>query len=136
MRVPRKRIVELVEYVARREGVRPALVDIAVVTSGQIASMNRRYLGHGGVTDVISFDLSDETSEGLVAQIVVCGEVAVREAPLHGHGPQRELMLYVVHGLLHLTGYDDTTPRKAARMHAREEELLGEFFKVRRRRRQ
>lgn len=127
MRVPRKRLTELIGFVADREGADVAEVDVAVVDRAEMAGLNRRYLGRGGETDVLSFDLSDDARIGLVGQIVVCGDVAVEQADLHGAGAQRELMLYVVHGLLHLTGHDDATARGAARMHAREDELLAEF---------
>ena len=127
LRVPRKRIAELAAFVARAEGVRVAEIDLAVVESDEIARLHRRYLGRGGVTDVLSFDLSDSSSGGLYAQIVACGDVAAREGRLRGVGPQRELMLYVVHGLLHVMGYDDDTDSAAAEMHAREQQLLEAF---------
>ncbi len=126
MRVPRKKLTELVAFVAARERAPIAEVDIAVVSSRQIAALNKQYLGHTGATDVLSFDLGDPGGP-IRGQIIVCGDVAAREAPLHNSGVQRELMLYVVHGLLHLTGYDDKTPGAAARMHTREEELLDAF---------
>lgn len=128
VRVPRKRIGELVGFVARAEGARIAAVDVAVVTAAEIAALNRRYLRHAGPTDVLSFDLSDADRAGLSAQIVVCGELAAAEARTRGIGPQRELLLYVVHGLLHLIGYEDDSVLGAARMRARQEELLDEFL--------
>lgn len=131
MRVPRKRLAELVAFVAARQRAPIAEVDIAVVSSRQIASLNKQYLSHPGATDVLSFDLSNPDGP-ILGQIVVCGDVAVRQAPLHNCGPQRELMLYVVHGLLHLTGCNDNTPMAAARMHTREEELLDAFAARRR----
>ena len=131
LRVPRKRLVELIEFVAAREGAPVAHVDITVVAGDEMALLNRRHLGHRGRTDVISFDLSDETTPGIVAQLVVCGDVAVRQGPLHGYRPGHELMLYVIHGLLHMMGYDDTSVRAGAAMHARQEELLTAFLKRR-----
>ena len=127
VRVPRKRIAAAVARLARREGARLTHVDVAVVTGREMAALNRRYLGHLGATDVLSFDMSDELSNGLVAQVVVCGDLAARQGPRHGHNGQRELLLYVIHGLLHLMGYDDGAPRAAKRMHAREEALLADF---------
>ncbi len=127
LRVPRKKLAALMEFVARQEGIRLAEVDLAVVDSRQIASLNRNYLRHAGPTDVLSFDLSEADGQGIRSQLVVCGDVAVRQAQTHGQAPQRELMLYVVHGLLHLMGYEDQTVRGAARMHAREEEILEAF---------
>ncbi len=128
MRVPRKKIPELVDFVSRCEGATVADVDIAVVDKKEMAAMNRKYLQHIGPTDVLSFDLSDNLTLGIVAQLVVCGDVAVTEAKARGHSPARELMLYVVHGLLHMMGYEDSSVRGAAKMHAREEELLEDFL--------
>ena len=128
VRVPRKKIARLVAFLGRAEGVRIAEVDVAVVDRDGIAALNRRYLARAGATDVLSFDLSDSAAEGIVAQLVVCGVAAAAQAAARGVGVQRELLLYVTHGLLHLTGYDDGTARGAARMHAREEEILDAFL--------
>ena len=128
MRVPRKRIVELVAYVSRRQKRRITELDIAIVNDEQMAADNMRYLKHKGTTDVISFDLSDDFSDGIVAQFIICADVAVREAAERKHGVQRELMLYVVHGLLHMMGYDDIQADMAAKMHVRQETLLNDFL--------
>ncbi|MHC4562173.1 MAG: rRNA maturation RNase YbeY [Planctomycetota bacterium] len=133
MRAPRKRLTELVAFVAREQGARVAHVDIAVVSTDEITELNRRHLRHHYATDVISFDLSEAGDAGLVAQLVVCGDVAAAQGPLHGYSPAQELMLYVIHGLLHLTGCDDTTVRGRAAMHARQEEVLAAFLAARRR---
>lgn len=127
VRVPRKRLAELVGFVAAEEGVRVAEIDLAVVTRSEMAALNRRYLGRAGPTDVLSFDLSENAAKGICAQIVVCGDVAARQALRRGRSAQQELMLYAVHGLLHLIGYDDTAGGGAARMRARQDELLEAF---------
>jgi len=130
LRVPRQKIAALIALVAWRERVRIAEVDIAVVTAREIAALNRRHLGRAGQTDVLSFDLTDSPGGNLCAQIIVCGDLAVRQARNLRTGPQRELLLYVLHGLLHLIGYDDAGHAPAARMHAREDELLGELARL------
>ncbi len=129
LRVPRKRIAALVAYVAHQEGVRLREVDLAVVSREEIVAVNRQWLHRSDPTDVISWDLSDSGEQGVTAQLVVCGDVAVEQAKLRSVRPSRELMLYVVHGLLHLMGYEDHSVRGAVRMHAREEELLEAFLK-------
>ena len=128
MRVPRKDIVALVEAVSVAEGYPIADADIAVVDSKKMAELNRRFLSHAGATDVLSFDLSESPAEGLSVQLIVCGDVAVAESAMRGHSPRRELLLYVVHGLLHVMGYEDQSVRGAARMRARQEELLEAFL--------
>ncbi len=128
MRVPRKKITQLVKFVARAQGLKVNLVDIAVVSGPQIAAINLQYLKHRGSTDVISFDLSDAGSGRLSCQIIVCGSVAVTQARKLASGPQKELLLYITHGLLHVIGYDDTSGSAAAKMHARQELLLENFL--------
>ena len=135
LRVPRRAMERLVAFVARAEGVRWAQVDIAVVGSDEMAGHNRRFLGHRGTTDVISFDLTDEPAShgrgGFSAQLIVCADVAKSQGPHHGLSPTRELLLYVIHGLLHVIGYDDQNIRAGAKMHARQDELLREFLRPR-----
>ena len=127
LRVPRKKITALVGFVAAAESTRLDEVDVAIVASRRIAALNRRYLQHAGATDVLSFDLS-VPGGGVVVQVIVCGDLAVREARSRRVAPQRELMLYIVHGLLHVMGYDDTTPQAAEKMRIRQEELLEAFL--------
>ena len=128
LRVPRRKIANLVAFVARTERAAVGDVDIAVVGADEMARLNRRYHGYAGPTDVLSFDLSDAGDATLSAQIIVCSDVALEEAAKRHLRPQRELLLYVVHGLLHLLGYDDTSGAKARRMHARQGELLDAFL--------
>ena len=127
LRPPRKKITAMVEFVSSVESIQLDEVDIAIVTSRRIAALNRRYRQHAGATDVLSFDLS-VPGGGIIAQVIVCGDVAVRQARARRVGPQRELMLYIVHGLLHVMGHDDTTPQAAEKMSARQEELLEAFL--------
>ena len=128
LRVPRRRIAELVAHVIAAQGGESAEVDVAVVGREEMASLNGRFLGRRRPTDVLSFDLSGAGPGPRVAQIIVCSDVARAEAAARGLAPQHELLLYVVHGLLHLLGYDDQAAPAADRMHQREEALLAEFL--------
>ena len=131
LRVPRRKIAELIVLTARLEGATIREVDVAVVNDDQIGALNRRYLHRSGPTDVLSFDMSEPGASGLCGQIVVCAQVAVGEARRRRIGPQAELMLYVLHGLLHLLGYDDLADDDAERMHARQDEILAVVGKSR-----
>ena len=128
-RVPRKKINELIAFVESAEGASFAEIDIAIVNDEQMAVINKEFLNHEGTTDVITFDLSNEMLEnGVCGEIVICCDVAAREASERKITTQRELLLYITHGLLHLLDYDDTKPRPRTRMHARQEELLEAFL--------
>ena len=134
LRVPRRKIGELIAHVVAAERRRVDAVDVAVVGAHEMAALNRRFLGRRGPTDVLSFDMSEGAAAARSVQIVVCADVAVAESAARHLRPQRELMLYVLHGLLHLLGYDDGDRRGAAEMGARQEHLLAEFLSTPRRR--
>jgi len=127
VRVPRKKIHALVEFVAAAEGLLLAEIDLAIVDRTQITSLNRKYLRHSGSTDVLCFDLSESSRTGIVTQLVVCGDIAAEQAALHGLTRQAVLLVDVGQGLPHLAGYVADSIRGAARMHAREDELLDAF---------
>jgi len=121
----------LVEFVAEAEGREIDSIDVAIVDADEIASLNIRYLGKDEVTDVLSFDISEANSPGISAQIVVCGDVAAEVGPRHNMSGDEELMLYIIHGLLHLMGYDDAEDELAKRMKRRQEQMLAEFNRAR-----
>ena len=110
------------------EGRRNGRLEVAIVDDAEMRKLHRQWMGLGSTTDVLSFDLSDGGDDGVVdAQLVVCKPVAVRSAAEIGGDWRLELLLYVVHGCLHLCGYDDVSASKAARMHRREDEILLEL---------
>jgi len=94
-----------------------AEIDVAIIGDKRMRAMNRYYAGKDRVTDVLSFDLSDPADKPtLHGQIVVNWHQARRQARKLGHSARAELMLYVVHGLLHLLGYRDDSRREFVRM--------------------
>ncbi|WP_406693650.1 rRNA maturation RNase YbeY [Singulisphaera sp. Ch08] len=106
------------------EGVRQAEISIVLVDDQTIHALNDRHLGHNWPTDVITFPLSEPDDTTLAAELVVSAEMAVVTARQAGTDPCAELALYVVHGLLHLCGYDDQTPEDRIRIRRREDEIL------------
>ena len=100
-----------------------AAVSIAVVDDPTIHTLNVQYLAHDYPTDVLSFVL-EETADHLEGELVVSADTAIREAGQAGWSPHDELLLYVVHGTLHMVGYDDHDPAEQARMYAAEAHYL------------
>lgn len=82
--------------------------DIAVKLSGdrELRRLNRRFLGDDHATDVLSFPTGEKTAGAHLGDIVVSWPAAVRQGHDHGHGSRFELGLLVVHGFLHLLGWD------------------------------
>ena len=114
---------EAVRLALAESPVQSALVSIAVVDDESIHQLNRRHLQHDYPTDVLSFAL--ESSPGYVeGEIVVSADTAQRHAVEAGWSTDDELVLYVIHGLLHLLGHDDKQPADAMRMRTAEAALL------------
>ena len=102
-------------------------ISIAIVDDNEILELNRQFLNSKSVTDCLSFDLSDDKRSGKTFDLVVNGEMAVRQANQRGHSSEAELALYITHGLLHNLGFDDSTKSRAREMHETEDEILQEF---------
>jgi probable rRNA maturation factor len=102
-------------------------ISITIVGDDEIKRLNSSFLNRKAVTDCISFDLSDDEEGPKLFDLIVNGEMAVRQADLRGHSSEAELALYITHGLLHNLGFDDSTETQARKMHEAEDEILQEF---------
>lgn len=124
-------LAELLAGVLAAEGA-PASAEasLQIVSPGEIAALNAEHLGVEGPTDVLSFPLDgvgpvvDPVGGRIVGDVVVCAEVAVAQAPGHAGDLEGELALLVVHGGLHLCGWDHRDSDEQTRMWDRERELL------------
>lgn len=95
---------------------------IRVVQDPEMTAAHAEFLDDPTTTDVLTFDMSDQ--DGLDVDIVACLDEAERRASEMAHHRQQELLLYVVHGVLHCAGFDDHEEPDRLRMHAREDEIL------------
>jgi len=109
------------------EGIAEAEISLAFVDNSTIHQLNKRYLQHDEPTDVLSFPLSEPNGKKLMGELVIGAEVANAEALAHGHDVRAELALYVIHGLLHLCGYNDKTAAGATEMRERERHYLSKL---------
>jgi len=115
---------QLVRIVLVAEGRPRGSISIALVDNATIHEINKTHLGHDWPTDVITFPLADTADPVLAGELVVSAETACATAREIGVEPSEELALYVVHGLLHLCGFDDHDDADRKRMRQREQELL------------
>jgi probable rRNA maturation factor len=102
-------------------------ISIAIVDDNEIRQLNKQFLNSESTTDCLSFDLSDDQKGPKIYDLVVNGEMAVRQANQRGHSSEAELALYITHGLLHNLGFDDSAKNQARKMHETEDEILQEF---------
>jgi probable rRNA maturation factor len=122
--IDRGRMREAVRAVLAGEDVANYEISLAFVDNPTIRRLNQRYLQHDEPTDVLSFPLSEANAARLAGELVLGVEVAIEQAASRGHDVQVELLLYVIHGLLHLCGYDDHDDDDRAAMRQRERHYL------------
>lgn len=145
-----ERYVALAAFAFHAQGVDGGEAALFFIDEGAIAALNERYLDKHGPTDVLSFPLDDEPAPTgrfpdagtrgpsfddedddvptkLVGDILVCPAVAERNAVDHEVSLEAELSLLVVHGVLHLLGWDHQVESEAEKMEAREREILAHF---------
>lgn len=141
-RLDAERLYRLALAVLHAEAVPgPVELDVLVTTDAEVHALNRDYLGHDYDTDVISFGTQDaDPSSGGPRFVTPAGHVrhlgdvaisydrATEQAPEYGHATDAEVALLLIHGVLHLLRYDDTTDEARSVMHARQDELLATLY--------
>ena len=126
-------IESLVHFTLSSEEAHGA-VEVAFVDDETIADLHLRFMDIPGPTDVITFPLADDGPEAgagslerSLGEVVVSTDTACRQGPEYGLDPLDEALLYVVHGVLHLLGYDDRTEPDADRMASRQREIFDQW---------
>jgi probable rRNA maturation factor len=120
--IDRRRMRRAVQAILRDAGVAGAQISVAIVDDPTIAKLHAEFLDDPEPTDVLSFVL--EPLPMLVGEVVASADMAKVNAKQYHCTPEEELLRYVIHGTLHLVGYDDDVPRKRAVMRKREQEYL------------
>lgn len=124
--VDEQRLRRAVKAILTDAGIARGEVSIAVVDDARMHELNHRYLDHDYPTDVLSFVLARD-GDHLDGQIIVSADYAAREAVRYGWKADDELLLYTVHGTLHLAGYDDLNPDAKRQMRQAEQKYLAQF---------
>lgn len=142
LKVDHRRLVDVARSVLAAEKCVSASISIAIVDNETIHDLNIRYLQHDFPTDVLSFLLEEEIDpdslpipkgsprgcgKRIEGEIILSSEMAKQMAAKYLWKPLDEVTLYVVHGLLHLCGYDDMTRKEKASMQQREREVLADW---------
>lgn len=132
--IDKNRIKNLVKSILKAEG-KDAELNIVFTDNKRIKEMNKTFLGHNYATDVLSFVYNEpfftsnrtrlnHSQITITGEIIISVEMATELAHKLGYTIEGEIALYLVHGLLHLLGYNDKQQREAKKMHQREGELL------------
>ena len=132
----REAIIDAARATLRAERVRNALVSITLLDRAAIAKMNRRHLGHSGATDVISFAFDRPSpADPVIGDIYIAPEVGRENALARGTPVREELTRLVVHGTLHVLGYDHPAgdARERSPMWTRQERIVRGLLRTRHR---
>lgn len=135
-------IVALARFVLGEMGVHPlAELSILLVDVGAMEQLHIQWMDEPGPTDVLSFPMDElrparaeddnEPTPGLLGDIVLCPEVAEKQAAAAGHSTAAELELLTTHGILHLLGYDHAEPEEHEEMFGLQGDLLGAWAEAR-----
>ncbi|MEM6917357.1 MAG: rRNA maturation RNase YbeY, partial [Verrucomicrobiota bacterium] len=93
-------------------------IEVSIVSDEAIAQVHDEFMDDPTATDVITFHHGE---------ILISADTARREGPAHGHSFEKEMMLYLVHGLLHLNGHTDLSEREREEMHQCQNRILNEI---------
>ena len=118
---------DIARIVLEGEGAKEARISLAFVDNATIHKLNKQFLNHDEPTDVLSFPMSGPNVKTLEGEVVLGAEIAKAQATDRGHDVGAELALYVIHGLLHLCGFDDHGDDDVKRMRERERHYLREL---------
>jgi probable rRNA maturation factor len=124
MTVDHQPLVALAERTLTGEGIIEAELSVSLVSGEEMTELHERYMGESGPTDVLSFPLDEQAPDGgprMLGDVVICPEVAASQ----NEDLDAELRLLLVHGILHLLGYDHETEDDRARMWERQEAYSG-----------
>ena len=128
---------ELARFVLDQMHVHPQTeLSILFVDAGTMSDLHVQWMDEPGPTDVLSFPMDElrpgregeVTPAGLLGDVVLCPEVAARQATTAGHSTAEELLLLTTHGILHLLGYDHAEPEEEKEMFALQRRLLLTFL--------
>jgi len=126
-------LLRLADFALEKLRIHPqAELSVVLVDEDTMSAYHEKYMGELGPTDVLSFPMDelrppaddDEPPEGLLGDIVLCPAVTARQATEHGRTPDAEAEYLLVHGLLHLLGYDHATAEERAEMFGLKDDLL------------
>ncbi len=103
-----------------------ARIDVQLVGDEAMAAAHEAFSKIGGTTDVLSFPAHDvdDPRAAVEVDLIVCVDVAAREAAARAHSIERELLLYAVHGTLHACGFRDDSDELAHEIHSEEDRIL------------
>ena len=135
--VDEARVLQLATFALDFLHIHPAAeMPIIFVDEPAMEKLHIEWMDEPGPTDVLSFPMdelrpgteSDPTAPGILGDIVICPQVAIKQAEVAGHAPINEILMLTTHGILHLLGYDHADPDEEKEMFGLQSEILAAFY--------
>jgi probable rRNA maturation factor len=132
-----RRLRQIAAAVLAAEGVGPgAKLSLILTSDDTVKELNRKYRGQDKTTDVLAFPLGEDSADFVsppraaahLGEVIISYPQASRQAKEAGYTQEKELALLIIHGVLHILGYDHQRTAQAQRMRAREQAILGQTF--------
>lgn len=123
-RINLKELTRLLKKISRQLAISNKKISLLICDNKLIKKLNKQYFGKFRATDVISFPLKDSLEPSYLGEVVVSAEEAVKVSKKLKVRWQDELLLYCLHGILHLIGYSDTTKSKRAKMERKQQKVI------------
>lgn len=131
--VAEKELADQAAFMLRKLHINPA-AELSIMLVGEVAmaALHEKFMDEPGSTDVLSFPMDElragtpdmESAEGILGDVVICPEVAARQAVVAGHSTEVEMRLLLTHGILHLLGHDHAQPEEHKVMFGLQAQLL------------
>ena len=131
--VAEKELADQAAFMLRKLHINPA-AELSIMLVGEVAmaALHEKFMDEPGSTDVLSFPMDElragtpdmESAEGVLGDVVICPEVAARQAVVAGHSTEVEMRLLLTHGILHLLGHDHAEPEEHKVMFGLQAQLL------------
>ena len=128
IRVGKRTVHSIVKLITSELNLYVMSLEFNFISSKTIIEVNNNYLKHNYSTDIITFDYSDEKNI-LDGEIFISVQDAVENSKKYGVSSDNELLRLIIHGILHLIGFDDTTDAKRKKMKIAENDLVKKFQK-------
>ena len=128
IRVDKISVHSIVKLITSELNLYVKSLEFNFISSKTITEVNKNYLKHNYSTDIITFDYSDEKNI-LDGEIFISIQDAVENSKKYRVSSDNELLRLIIHGILHLIGFDDTTDAKRKKMKIAENDLVGKFQK-------
>jgi rRNA maturation RNase YbeY len=129
LKVKKRTVKNIILALANEFGIKDIFIEVNFVSSDTLLRINKKYLHHNYRTDIITFDYSNERNI-LDGEILISLEDAWKNSKSYKVSFDNEVMRLVIHGILHLLGFDDITNYKRKKMKALEDKLINKLEKI------